>query len=328
MAKDDTEVKRTPSETQLDELLTAAHKTLGIAVQDRLAAQGGPPELRDPDLALDRLLASTRRQTGNVVASRLDLTERRRPTDSTAHRLASSCVPEETDTLRHRPAAMRMKYRREVLSRVQAFWPHGLEEALHCAQDRMDDLVELLHREGGLTPAQRLLQEARTAIGEVLRLPAPTRRLVAPAGADYLEAVEEHLAAPASELVHSVRSLRRFMQQELGPCLREEEGADTPGAVEIAQDVSDDLDRARARATALARAVADVEQASNDFCGADLRAAHLEGVLLEGVHWDSSTAWPADWEDRVRQMSTLTDEGQRLLVVGVNPYDRAVPTDV
>ncbi|MCT2588370.1 hypothetical protein LHJ74_00135 [Streptomyces sp. N2-109] len=193
----------------------------------------------------------------------------------------------------------------------------------------MNDVIELLHQEGMLTHAQRLLREAHTAVGDVLRLlPAPTRRPVAPAGSDYLEAVEEHLAAPAAALIYSARSLQQFMKQELTPCLLEEQVAGMPGVAEIAQDVFDDLERARARAATLARAVDDVERASNDFCGIDLHTAQLEGVLLEGIRWDCLTTWPPEWKDRIRQTSTPTDEGQSLLVGGVNPHDRAVPTDV
>ena len=48
-----------PRHIVLDHLLAVVHDQLGVAVNDRINAQGGPPELRNPDLALDRLLAAT-----------------------------------------------------------------------------------------------------------------------------------------------------------------------------------------------------------------------------------------------------------------------------
>ncbi|MFD6548657.1 hypothetical protein [Streptomyces sp. NPDC058398] len=80
-------------------------------------------------------------------------------------------------------------------------------------------------------------------------------------------------------------------------------------------------------ATALAKAVAEVEQASNDFVGADLTNAQLEGLLLDGILWDDTTRWPPKWEIRVRHASLLCDEEEGIRVVAAEGSDTVVHAD-
>jgi len=104
----------------------------------------------------------------------------------------------------------------------------------------------------------------------------------------------------------------------------------------LAHDLAHDLDLARARALDLARALArdlardlvhenldarsadptsllglrDVlDQVADDFIGADLRSASLDGVSLEGIRWSTATRWPADWEERIRAGSFELEPG-------------------
>ncbi|MBT3099384.1 hypothetical protein KMB28_23675, partial [Streptomyces sp. CBG30] len=64
-------MNRDRASEQLEALLARAHEQLGIAVYDGLMSSGGPPELRDPDQTLGRLLAAVHRQTGDAVVGRL-----------------------------------------------------------------------------------------------------------------------------------------------------------------------------------------------------------------------------------------------------------------
>ena len=72
---------------------------------------------------------------------------------------------------------------------------------------------------------------------------------------------------------------------------------------------------ARGEAGALALTIAEVERASNDFLGADLRNAKLDGVRLEGILWDAATLWPEQWATRICRASCVSDDAQGVLVV-------------
>jgi hypothetical protein len=95
----------------------------------------------------------------------------------------------------------------------------------------------------------------------------------------------------------------------------------------VAQDLIDDLAVACEEADVLARAVAEVERASNDFVGADLSGAKLDGVLLEGILWDATTLWPAQWETRVRHASLPCGEEEGILIVAAEGSDSVVPAE-
>jgi hypothetical protein len=54
----------------------------------------------------------------------------------------------------------------------------------------------------------------------------------------------------------------------------------------------------------------------------------LEGVELEGIRWDASTAWPPDWEEPIWKASLAADTALGVLIVGAKPHDSTVPADI
>ncbi|MFF2363805.1 hypothetical protein ACFVU0_13955 [Streptomyces sp. NPDC058122] len=300
----------------LDALLAAVHDQLGIAVNDRLNALGGPPELRSSDLALDRLLAATHRTLGNSVNRRLS----RDVCDALArHNTTVQAHLSERGALSHRPAAIRVKHREEALRLVRLYWPRDLAEAMRAAVRIVQDLCDLLSEAAQpMSRVQSVLDDLRCHLVGMSQLPESNRCLQAPVRPDYLGAVEETLAHPAERLVGELHSIRELLDEELAPTIEALETAGRSylfGVNAIAQDLIDDLARGCEEATALAKAVVAVEQASNDFVGADLTNAQLDGLLLDGILWDDTTRWPPEWEMRVRRASLLCDEEEGIRVV-------------
>ncbi|MFD4175188.1 hypothetical protein [Streptomyces anulatus] len=100
------------------------------------------------------------------------------------------------------------------------------------------------------------------------------------------------------------------------------------GALEVSQDLADDLDLAYREALALSTAVGAVEDASTDFRGADLQSVDLDGVDLEGIRWDTTTSWPPEWKERIWRASLAAGTGHGELIVGAEPRDSTVPVDI
>ncbi|MGH8876659.1 MAG: hypothetical protein ACRD0P_04840, partial [Stackebrandtia sp.] len=65
--------------------------------------------------------------------------------------------------------------------------------------------------------------------------------------------------------------------------------------------------------------IAALEQAANDFCGADLSTVEVDedawrfDARFEGVRWDEATRWPSDHAQRIRDTSTPIDGGRFLI---------------
>ncbi|MCX4529794.1 MULTISPECIES: hypothetical protein [unclassified Streptomyces] len=312
----------------LNVLLASAHQQLGIAVHDRVMAGGGPPELCDSDLALDRMLAAAHRAVGVAVGGRLDEPAR---TEGENRQYAGGTESAADHPLAGRLASVRLKYRGEALRIARSYWPRDLVQCMRTALQVLAELGALLEDRttdalghGAATRLTRLL-------AEVVLLPEPRQRPAVPLGSDYLAAVEVVLECHAEQLLHVAHNARHLLDDELLPLLTPSDDAVAAdrslGADIVAQDLADDLEQAYGRAQALARAVARVERISSDFVGEDLRHANLNGVPLEGVRWDAATVWPAEWEERIRRASTPTHDGPGVLVVASDPHTTAVPAD-
>ncbi|WAZ19720.1 hypothetical protein STRCI_000795 [Streptomyces cinnabarinus] len=316
-----------PADT-LDALLSRAHHQLGIAVTDRIAAQGGTPELRPPDLALDRLLAATHRSLGTAVT-------RRRSREARAALSRRNAALEarlaERGPLSNRPSQVRVKYRQEALRLAHSYWPADLAEGMRAAVRLVQNLSDLL--EDTLRPvghAGLVVGQLRERLRSMTALPKPRRPPVTLTGLDYLTAVEAALAEPAERLLHDLYRVRQLLDEELEPAIATLESSSPAclfGIDTVTQDLIDDLTQGCDQADALARAVAEVERASSDFVGADLSGAKLDGVLLEGILWDATTVWPGNWESLVRRASLPSGEEQGVLIVAAEPSDSAVPAE-
>ncbi|QCX81635.1 hypothetical protein C9F11_40265 [Streptomyces sp. YIM 121038] len=334
----------------LDALLAAAHLRVGIAVHDRIMGQGGPPELRDPDLALDRMLATTYRQTELAVTTRLD----RESAAAGEPRAAQGPEAPADNALLRRPAAVRLKYRLEALRIAHSFGPVDLLDSLRAALREARCLAQLLEADTAPAGAHESVRRLAARLAQVRLPPAPRRRASPVIGRSYLAAVEDFLAPGAEQLVRAVRDVRLLLDEELTPCLTDEpdgpeerdwpEERDGPdehdrtgehaavpgyplGADVVAQDLVDDLADAHDQAVTLCRAISDVERASTDFVGADLRDARLDGVQLEGIKWDAATAWPSEWEPLIRRASLPVGGERGVLVVAAEPHDSVVSAD-
>ncbi|MFI1415617.1 hypothetical protein ACH4Y0_37705 [Streptomyces sp. NPDC020707] len=310
----------------LDTLLTVMHRRLGIAVADRLNAHGGPPELRTPDLALDRLLAATHRATGNAVSRRLS-----RDDYADQHESALQASLEPRSHLARRPATIRVKYRGEALRLVHNYWPFDLAEAMRTAVRIVQDLCDLLgDSTQPLSRADTTVEQLREHLEGMSRRSQTHRSQAALSSLDYLNTVESALADPAERLADELHSIRELLDEELVPSVAALQATGRSylfGVGAVAQDLMDDLTHGCGHADALARVVAEVERASNDFVGADLTSAKLDDVPLEGILWDATTLWPAQWETRVRRASLPSDEEQGVLVVAVTGCDSAIHAD-
>ncbi|MBP5910811.1 hypothetical protein F3K40_44615 [Streptomyces sp. LBUM 1478] len=309
----------------LDALLTSVHRRLGIAVVDRLNAHGGPPELRTPDLALDRLLATTHRATGRLSAASVPGRRCR------SARFRAPSTSGSPGPLARRPATIRVKYREEALRLVRNYWPRDLADAVRTAVRIVQDLCELAGDSAQpLSRADTAVEQLRKHLEGMSRRPAPYRSQAAVTGLDYLDAVESALADPAERLADELHNIRELVDEELAPsvaALVTTGRAYLFGVEVVAQDLIDDLVQSCEYADALVKAVAEVERASNDFVGADLTNAKLDDVPLEGILWDATTLWPAQWETRVRRASLPSGEEQGVLVVAAEGCDVVVHAD-
>ncbi|MEO3975044.1 hypothetical protein [Streptomyces sp. CAU 1734] len=317
---------RQSGSARLDTLLASAHEGLGIAVYDSLMSQGGPPEPRDPDRALGRLLAGVHRQTLAAVVRRTDWT--RWDEQVSGRGAGPGGGGRGAGGLMRRLASVRLKYRAEALRIARSHWPHDLDELILGASGAVEELLARLE-EAECPPegARDALAEVDLAIGRVLALPEPPVRPAAPVGRSYPELVSDLLGGRAARLLSVARNCRTLLELELELLPRPggAGGGRWSGALEVAQDLADDLELAHREAVALRVGVSLVHRAAHDFRGADLHAAQLEGVRLEGIRWDSGTVWPPGWEDRIRRASLAAGD---VLVVGSEPYDSAVAADI
>lgn len=305
----------TPDEI-LDTVLASAHQGIGTAVHCRLSGRDGPPELRDPDLALTRVLASAFRQVGLATVARL---QPEPATENAAPRKTHTTSSAQDDGLLSHLPATRLKYRYAALEAVRAIGPRELlrvaGDAVSCAQQ----LSFLLSEGERCAEVQDSIQKLRRYLKEILRLPTPSRKSTPLAGQDYLGSVTEQLARRTDRITAAARSIRRLMEPELLSCIEQTDEELIPqamlGAAEVAQDISDDLARILAETEQLIRITNVVEQASNDFCGADLRDASLHGIPLDGVLWDLGTEWPPEWECHIRDSSVPAGDNYGVLVI-------------
>ncbi|MER7812952.1 hypothetical protein [Streptomyces sp900116325] len=308
---------------RLEALLTRTHEQLGIAVYDGLMSGGGPPELRDPDQMLGRLLAAVHRRTGDAVVGRLARRHRR---ESGARAVVGRAAPAE-GLLMRRSASVRLKYREQAMDCARRYWPLDVVQVMEDAVDTVQELIAGLEEE--MLPdgaCDRLLRVSRS-MGRVLALPHPAQLPPALGGYDYMEEVEDYLSTCTWRLVAEARRSKQLLDNELAPSFRAAE-ISCLGMLEVSQDLADDLDLAHREALSLSRAVAAVEEASTDFRGADLQSVDLDGVDLEGIRWDASTSWPPEWEERIWRASLAADTGHGELIVGVEPSDSTVPADI
>ncbi|MBQ1160426.1 hypothetical protein KBZ21_20350 [Streptomyces sp. A73] len=319
------------AETLLEEILSSTYQDLGTAVSDRLAAQGGPPELCDPDLALDRLLASVHRQTRVAIDNRLSAghAERRNSLDA----LAKRKLPYQE--LRDRPADLRLKHRQKALTLVELFRAPNRTHTLRRALSYLEELHSLLEFSGERESAGERGFAADLMGKAVHWLDAIPRPYVSPATArpsdGYEDAVEAHLDAPARRLAHRLQGIRRLLHEVVASYLPERGGRTAEslgGATEAVQDLCNDVERALEEAVALEAAIESVVSASNDFCGADLNSAALEGVSLAGIIWNLDTVWPAGWEERILRTSLPRNEAETELVVAAEPSAQSMHADV
>ncbi|SEC15273.1 hypothetical protein SAMN05216489_00019 [Streptomyces sp. 3213] len=309
----------------LGTLLARTHEQLGTAVTDRITARGGPPELRPPDLALDRLLAAAHRSIGIAVThrrsreNRAALTQRNQALEA---RLA------ERGPLFSRPSPVRLKYRQQALCFARRYWPVDLAEGMRAAVRVTQHLSGFLENTAQpAVHAEPVVQQLRASLDAMARLPKPQRSPATLTGLDYLVAVESALAEPAQRLLHDLHRIRQLLDEELAPAITTL-GMSSPaylcGVDAVAQDLIDDLTQGCGQADALAEAVAEVERASSDFVGADLSSVKLDGVLLEGILWDATTVWPEGWETLIRSASMPAGEEQGVLIVAAEPSDTVI----
>nr|WSW65168.1 hypothetical protein OG461_02590 [Streptomyces sp. NBC_00995] len=308
----------------LGDLLKAAHRSLGVAVHDRLTAQGGIPELCDPDLALSRTLSAAHRALGTSVLRRL-VHEAVPEEEGTSSDHLEGCLP-PGHPLADRLAPVRIKYRGRALQTAQAYGLKDLMPALARARTIAEDVMSLLEVEDTDPHLSMSVQQLEGLLEQAMRLTG--RRLPTTVGSpapDYLRAVEESLEIHAQPLLYAVHNAQQLLLEELVPMLADPDSAVDPEMV--TQDLADDLEKAWVKAHDLSRAVAIVQTVSNDFVGEDLRQAKLEGALLAGVRWNASTIWPEEWEPLIRRASTPAKKEPGVLVVAAEPCDTKVSAD-
>lgn len=308
----------------LDALLTATLHRLDTTVQDRLSARGGVPELRDPDLALGRTLAAVHRGLGAVVAERL--------TDPAGPSLDEATEPLHTRfpfnlSFADRLAPVRIKYRSHALQTAQSYCLSDLLPALADARQTAEKVIKHLEIDATGTFGFQVdvsVDRLESLLEQVGHL-AESRPSVSISVSGYLRAVHKSLEIHAVPLVRALHNAQQLVKEELAPMLADPSGAMDPEI--ITRDIADDLDQAWAKAKDLSRAVSVVQTASNDFTGDDLRQAKLEGALLTGVRWDAATAWPEDWEPRIRRASKPEGEKPGVLVIAAEPCSAGVSVD-
>ncbi|MGW4359578.1 hypothetical protein ACWEKU_12600 [Streptomyces californicus] len=205
-------MNRDRASEQLEVLLARAHRQLGVAVYDGLMSSGGPPELRDPDQTLGRLLAAAHRQTGDAVVGRLVCKGRRVPRErAVAHREGPS-----EGLLMRRSAFVRLKYREQALKCARRYWPLDAVRVIRDAVDTVQQLIVDLEEEALPDNARDQLLRVSSSMGRVLALPQPDQ-VPQPAlgGFDYMEEVEEFLAACTWRLVAETRRSKQLLDNEL-----------------------------------------------------------------------------------------------------------------
>ncbi|MFE5680247.1 hypothetical protein ACFQ7B_35615 [Streptomyces erythrochromogenes] len=311
----------------LEALLASTYRDVGTAVRDRLAAQGGVPELRDPDAALARMLWSAHQTIGTAVAERL--TRETGQDDDEQHRPSAARFPPH-GPLAGRLASVRLKYRREALHLAHVYWPSDLITVIRAALSTVESLTQLLEAGELLPEASSFTTTLQQQLAQIA-LPAPQdHRRPDQTGADYLTEVELFLESQSVPLQHDLQSAQHLLGGELAALL-DAAAFETDfllGADTVAQDLVDDLEQAHGKAQALRIAVTAVERASSDFVGEDLSQANLQHVLLKGVRWDAATLWPEEWEGLIRRASTPASGEEGVLIIATEPHRSAVAADV
>lgn len=226
----------------------------------------------------------------------------------------------------HRPASVRLKYREEALRIARTYWPQDLVHILRDALDYVQDLITHLEADSLPPGSRQTLTRVSSSIGHVLALPESPQLPPALAGYDCLETVENDLSGGAIRLMSQVRDVQQLLETLVPHLLAAE--VSWLGALEVAQDLADDVDLAHREAAALSAVVGAVEEASTDFRGANLRSVDLDGVDLEGIRWDAKTMWPPEWEERIWKASLEEKTDRGVLIVGVEPHDSTVPADL
>ncbi|KUH35793.1 hypothetical protein [Streptomyces kanasensis] len=312
-------------------LLASAHRQVGTAVIDRIAAQGGVPELRDPDLALAHMLWSAHRATGSEVAERLNRDKAVANGRRSRRSLQRLTGP---GPLAGRLAWVRLKHRREALRLAHTYWPTDLTALIRDALTTLGELAELIEADElyaenpweEITRVTLLLERQLSGI----MLPTP-RELARPEqlGTDYLTEVEQFLDSHVGPLQQDLGNAQQFLAGELVSRLdfSEPDAESLLGADMVVQDLAEDLEQAQGKAQTLRLVVAAVERASSDFVGEDLSRANLDDIPLKGVRWDAGTIWPDEWEAWIRQASRPAGGEEGVLIVASEPHSSVVSAD-
>ncbi|MBD0710910.1 MULTISPECIES: hypothetical protein [unclassified Streptomyces] len=312
------------SERTLEDVLALAHGALRVAVRDRLSAQGGLPELRDPDLALSRTLARMHRALGTSVSPRLTRPPGPDREGAPAGHLESGLLS-LSHPLADRLAPVRIKYRHHALQTALSYGITDLMPTLAGARRITENVIGLLEFEDNDLQVRASVQRLEKLLEQVENLVEEPPATTKPTPPDYLSAVRQSLEVHARPLLRAVHDAHRLLREELVPMLAEPDSA--MDSEMLTRDLSDDLDQAWAKAHDLSGAVKAVQKASNDFVGQDLRQANLEGARLAGVRWDASTTWPEEWEPLIRRASAPVDEEPGVLVIAAEPSTTRVPAD-
>ncbi|AXE27878.1 hypothetical protein C0216_30635 (plasmid) [Streptomyces globosus] len=312
-------------------LLASAHRQVGTAVIDRIAAQGGVPELRDPDLALARMLWSAHRATGAEVAERLN--RDKAVVDGRRSRRSSQRMT-DPGPLAGRLAWVRLKHRREALRLAHTYWPTDFTALIRDALTTLGELAELVEADElyAEDPWEEIIRITLLLERQLSGITLPTPRELARSdqlGTDYLTEVEQFLDSHVGPLQQDLDNAQRFLEGELVSRLdiSEPDAESLLGADMVVQDLAEDLEQAQGKAQTLRLVVAAVERASSDFVGEDLSRANLDDIPLKGVRWDAGTTWPDEWEAWIRQASRPAGGEEGVLIVASEPHSSVVSAD-
>ncbi|MGX2993420.1 hypothetical protein JNUCC64_03850 [Streptomyces sp. JNUCC 64] len=312
------------AESELTRMLASTHNRLGRAVEQRVTAQGGVPELQDPELALSRILAAAHRSALTAVKQRLD----RRSAPARSLTAPVKQPPSKQPGKLTSPAETRLKHRQDTLLLVRAYWPCDLLDMLRSAREMLERLEDGPARASGCRE-RAIVEKVGARLAEVRKLPTTRQRPASAEGTDFLTEAEVRLARPAEELRHEVEQAWHLLTEELTPLIRATDPRphDVALAGSVAQDVADDLAYAARHARELSEAAAELERLNDDFTGADLTRAPLGNAWLKGVLWDAATIWPDDWEPRIRRASLPHDAHQGTLVIASDPRLSLIPAE-
>ncbi|MFD3873999.1 sigma factor-like helix-turn-helix DNA-binding protein [Streptomyces sp. NPDC058623] len=307
-------------------LLASAHKQVGTAVIDRLSAQGGVPELRDLDLALDRMLWSAHRATGSEVAERLA-----RDGPRSRHSSPRMAAP---GPLAGRVASVRLKHRREALRLAHAYWPTDFTAMIRRALMTLGELSELI--EADELQAGDAWEEI---IGVTLLLKRELAQIMLPAfrglprpgqpGTDYLTEVEQFprlacgtAAAGPRQCSAASDGRARLPPRRLG------DGRRHCWARTWSCRTSP---RTWSRHTARRRPCGWWwpwwSGPAVTSWGEELSQANLDHIPLKGVRWDAGTVWPDEWEAWIRQASRPAGGEEGVLIIASEPHSSVVSAD-